>query len=78
MLNEFTTLETPLFPRPVNNYFRMPPLYQMDDYDRCFGENPPTDTKVVYCYARSQIQPNESSEVWEIIQVNRITYCTCN
>lgn len=71
---KFITLENPLVARTVNNYFRMPPLYQMDDYDRCFGENPPTDEKVVYCFARSQIQPNESSEVWDIIQVSYITF----
>lgn len=46
----------------------MPPLYLLDDYDRCMEEYP--NIKSTYCYARSLIKPNESSELWGYIKVD--------
>lgn len=45
----------------------MPPLYLMDDYERCMDEDP--SQRNVYCYARSQIKPNASSPIWTLIEV---------
>lgn len=46
----------------------MPPLYLLDDYDRCMEEYP--NIQSTYCYARSLIKPNESSELWGYIKVD--------
>lgn len=46
----------------------MPPLYLMDDFERCFEQDP--SVRNVYCYVRSQIKPNESSPLWKTIEVN--------
>lgn len=47
----------------------MPPLYLMDDYDRCLDEGS-AKLKAVYCYTRTQIKPNDTSPLWKIIEVN--------
>lgn len=52
----------------MTEYYKMPPLYEMDDYDRCMEEFP--NIKSTYCYTRTQIKPNESSELWLYVQVN--------
>lgn len=46
----------------------MPPLYEMDDYDRCMDEFP--NVTNTYCYTRTQIKPNATSDLWLYIQVN--------
>lgn len=51
----------------MTNYYRMPPMALMDDYDRCLTEFP--GTEAVYCYVQAQIQPDDSSPVWQIVAV---------
>lgn len=53
---------------PVTEYFRMPPIFKLDDYDRCFLTAPP-HKEVRYCFTRSLIKPNTSSPIWNIIEV---------
>ncbi|KAL5285157.1 hypothetical protein ACFFRR_007103 [Megaselia abdita] len=40
----------------------MPPLYKMDNFDKCFLETNPT-----YCLIRADFIPDESSELWNQI-----------
>lgn len=47
----------------------MPPIFLMDDYDRCLVEGS-AKVKAVYCYTRTQIKPNDTSPLWKIIEVN--------
>lgn len=47
----------------------MPPLYLMDDYDRCLDQGS-AKVKAVYCYTRTQIKPNDTSPLWKIIEVD--------
>lgn len=58
------------FIKIVTEYFRMPPLYLLDDYDRCLQESP--DIKGTYCYVRALIKPNSSSEIWNITNVSLV------
>lgn len=44
-------------------------MYEFEDYDRCLRGVPP-DQKRTYCYLRSQIKPNASSDLWKVIEVN--------
>lgn len=46
----------------------MPPMARMDDYDKCFLDVEP-GTKATYCMITSLIKPNESSEIWQIVNV---------
>ncbi|KAJ6641727.1 Nose resistant to fluoxetine protein 6 [Pseudolycoriella hygida] len=50
----------------MTEYYKMPPLYEMDDYDRCMEEFP--NLSNVYCYTRTQIKPNATSALWLYIQ----------
>ncbi|KAG4081172.1 hypothetical protein HA402_014620 [Bradysia odoriphaga] len=51
----------------MTEYYKMPPIYELEDYDRCMEEFP--NNKNIYCYARTQIKPNEKSELWLYIQI---------
>lgn len=43
----------------------MPPLYDLDDYDRCLQElNGQAST---YCFVRAEVQPDESVAAWRAI-----------
>lgn len=52
----------------MTEYFKMPQLYLLEDYDRCLLEYP--DVKSTYCYVRALIKPNSSSEIWNITHVS--------
>lgn len=59
-------------PNAVTEYYRMPPLYQLEDYDRCmFGQAHP-EKQGIYCFTKTLIQPNKSLDVWNIIDVSNI------
>lgn len=47
---------------------RMPEMFKLDDYDDCFlGAE---DNKhATYCVVKSLIKPNQSSEIWKIVEV---------
>lgn len=52
----------------VTEYMRMPEMFKLDDYDDCFlgaEEN----KHATYCVVKSLIKPNESSEIWKIVEV---------
>ncbi|XP_031617702.1 nose resistant to fluoxetine protein 6-like [Contarinia nasturtii] len=50
----------------MTEYLRMPPMARMDDYDRCFLDIPEGAT-ATFCMVTSLIKPNESSDIWNII-----------
>ncbi|XP_055610780.1 nose resistant to fluoxetine protein 6-like [Uranotaenia lowii] len=50
----------------TDDYYRMPKLFQYDDYDECFAITNVTDP--AYCVVRSVIKPNGDSELWSFIQ----------
>lgn len=60
----------------------MPPLYRLDNYDRCFHHTNPT-----YCLVRADMVPNKSSDLWNQIEDfsvsvghfehNQMTYGMC-
>lgn len=43
----------------------MPPLYDLDDYDRCLHEFSGQST--TYCFVRAEVQPDESASAWRAI-----------
>ncbi|KXJ74104.1 hypothetical protein RP20_CCG014358 [Aedes albopictus] len=51
----------------VPQYHRMPRLSEADDYDQCMEEAPPGQI-VAYCMARVVIKPDNSSELWNLIE----------
>lgn len=53
----------------VSEYLRMPPMARMDDYDRCFLDIPAGAT-ATFCMVTSLIKPNETSDVWRIVNVS--------
>ena len=56
----------------VTSYYEMPPLYKMDDYDRCMEEF--SNKPATYCYVTSVIKPNDSSTLWHTIKVIEQVY----
>lgn len=59
-----------LFGDIVTEYYRMPPLYELDDYDKCmFGREHP-EKEGVYCITKTLIQPNSSSDIWKVVHVS--------
>lgn len=49
---------------PVTLYYEMPPLYKMDNYDRCFLE---TNSNPTYCLIRADMIPDKTSDLWKQI-----------
>jgi len=43
----------------------MPPLYDLDDYDRCLQEFDGQGS--TYCFVRAEVQPDESVASWRAI-----------
>lgn len=57
----------------MTEYYRMPPIYEMDDYDKCmFGQLHP-EKEGVFCFTKTLIQPNNSAEIWKIVDVSQLT-----
>lgn len=56
----------------VTEYYRMPPLYELDDYDRCMMGQAHPEKEGIYCYTKALIQPNSSVEIWNIINVSQV------
>lgn len=56
--------------KSVTEYYRMPPIYQLDDYDKCMSGQLHPEKEGVYCYTRTLIQPNKSAEIWKIVDVS--------
>lgn len=52
----------------VSEYLRMPPMARLDDFDKCFLDIAP-DAKATYCMITSLLKPNESSDIWRIVNV---------
>ncbi|XP_037044343.1 nose resistant to fluoxetine protein 6-like [Bradysia coprophila] len=50
----------------MTEYYKMPPIFELEDYDLCMEEFP--NHKNIYCYTRTQIKPNEKSELWLYMQ----------
>lgn len=48
----------------VSSFYRMPPIYQFDDYDKCLSVNPST-----YCIVYAEIEPNHFSQLWNQIDI---------
>ncbi|XP_063702384.1 uncharacterized protein LOC134832329 [Culicoides brevitarsis] len=46
-------------------YYKLPPLYTEEDYNRCLFE---TKNESVYCSAVTVIKPDNSSPVWKLIE----------
>lgn len=49
----------------------MPAISRLDDYDKCFLDIEP-GAKATYCMITSLIRPNESSEIWQIVDVRTL------
>lgn len=47
----------------VNEYYKMPKLYLMDDYDLCMDK----DNLTIYCITTVIIKPNATLELWDYI-----------
>lgn len=45
----------------------MPPLYGLEDYDRCLQANP--DVVATYCLVKTIIMPDDTSKIWGYIMV---------
>lgn len=43
-------------------------MFKLDDYDECFL-GVPEHKQATYCVVKSLIKPNESSEIWKIVEV---------
>ncbi|XP_035910418.1 nose resistant to fluoxetine protein 6-like [Anopheles stephensi] len=53
----------------LDEYYRMPKIYDYDDYDRCVAEAPQAPAEdVVYCVARTIIKPDQESSLWRLIE----------
>lgn len=50
----------------VTEYYRMPPKYDNEDYDRCLYS---TSQLSVYCGVKTVIKPDWDNEFWKLIWV---------
>uniref|UniRef100_A0A182V4U1 Acyltransferase 3 domain-containing protein n=1 Tax=Anopheles merus TaxID=30066 RepID=A0A182V4U1_ANOME len=50
----------------LSEYWRMPRVFKYDDYDICLNDNPTIPS--VYCVVKAVIRPDNSSEVWSLIE----------
>lgn len=56
----------------MTEYYRMPPIYELEDYDKCmFGQLHP-EKEGVYCFTKSLIQPNSTVDIWRIVNVSHV------
>lgn len=46
----------------------MPPMARVDDFDKCFLDIPEGAT-ATYCMVTSLIRPNETSDIWRVVNV---------
>lgn len=56
----------------MSEYYKMPALYKLDDYDKCMLELP--NQRSTYCLVKTVIKPDNDSEIWKIVQVNILFY----
>ncbi|XP_052870453.1 nose resistant to fluoxetine protein 6-like, partial [Anopheles cruzii] len=49
-----------------SEYWRMPRVFSYDDYDVCLNDNPTIPS--VYCLVKAAVLPDNTSEVWQIIE----------
>ncbi|CAD6995976.1 unnamed protein product [Ceratitis capitata] len=49
----------------MTEYFKMPNLYEFDDYDRCLQEF--SKSRETYCFVRAEVLPQNNSEAWHAI-----------
>lgn len=47
------------------DYYRMPKLYQFDDFDKCLAT---FNAEALYCVANSFIKPDSGSELYRLIK----------
>uniref|UniRef100_A0A1S4GUU3 Acyl_transf_3 domain-containing protein n=1 Tax=Anopheles gambiae TaxID=7165 RepID=A0A1S4GUU3_ANOGA len=53
----------------LDEYYRMPKIYEYDDYDRCVAQAPlALADDAVYCVARTVIKPDQESSLWRLIE----------
>uniref|UniRef100_A0A182JDV2 Acyltransferase 3 domain-containing protein n=1 Tax=Anopheles atroparvus TaxID=41427 RepID=A0A182JDV2_ANOAO len=50
----------------LSEYWRMPRVFQYDDYDICLNDNPSVPS--VYCVVKAVVRPDNASDVWRIIE----------
>ncbi|XP_030374263.1 nose resistant to fluoxetine protein 6 [Scaptodrosophila lebanonensis] len=53
------------FEMNMTQYYEMPDLYDLDDYDRCLQEF--SHSQPTYCFVRAEVQPNEKAPAWRAI-----------
>ncbi|XP_075145087.1 nose resistant to fluoxetine protein 6 [Haematobia irritans] len=58
-------LEVQGFQMNMTQYYKMPPLYDFDDYDRCLQE---FDQLSHYCFVRADVLADPNAEAWQAIQ----------
>ncbi|XP_073819270.1 nose resistant to fluoxetine protein 6 [Musca autumnalis] len=54
------------FQMNMTQYYKMPPLYDFDNYDRCLQEF--TDDQSMYCFVRADVLPEPQAEAWQAIE----------
>lgn len=64
----------------VTEYYKMPKIYHLDDYDKCLSEesHQKSSSKSVYCFVDVVIKPNKSSTLWSTIEVCSSYFCLMN
>lgn len=55
----------------------MPPMARMDEFARCFLDIPEGAT-ATFCMVTSLIKPNETSDIWRIVNVCTIDFSKKN
>uniref|UniRef100_A0A1I8MIA6 Acyltransferase 3 domain-containing protein n=1 Tax=Musca domestica TaxID=7370 RepID=A0A1I8MIA6_MUSDO len=54
------------FQMNMTQYYKMPPLYDFDNYDRCLQEF--NDDQSMYCFVRADVLPEPKAEAWQVIE----------
>uniref|UniRef100_A0A182MVN4 Uncharacterized protein n=1 Tax=Anopheles culicifacies TaxID=139723 RepID=A0A182MVN4_9DIPT len=50
----------------LSEYWRMPRVFKYEDYDICLNDNPTIPS--VYCVVKAVIRPDNTSDVWGLIE----------
>lgn len=58
----------------VNTWYQLPELAQLENYDKCMAVNA---DDAVYCIVNIHIKPDNTSHVWNIIEVCIFFFSLC-
>ncbi|XP_037942965.1 uncharacterized protein LOC119675818 [Teleopsis dalmanni] len=63
-ITAYFSTQTNCFEMNMTDYYKMPSLYDFDDYDRCLTEFNNLST---YCFVRADVIPKNDSVSWRVI-----------